>query len=186
MAHGPTSRSFDQRRRRHFPAGRAAALQLKVQVTGARDRGGAGTGRQLFRAGRHRRGLRGQSRRADAQAGDCGVTGVTEKGAYAPVITGPTFVKLGTRAIARRPGLVSIESLMSGAEDSQRVEITGVVRSAQMSETESNLDLTIASAGYRFHAFPKLPSGLEPKTLIGAKVRLRGTPARFSTRPSGG
>src|SRR5271157_5339654 len=106
------------------------------------------------------------------------VSGVTEKGAYAPVITGPTFIKIGTAPLPpARP--VSIDRFMSGAEDSQRVEISGIVRAAQMSETESNLDLAIASAGYRFHAFPRLPPGMDPQRLVGARVRLRGTAGAF-------
>lgn len=106
------------------------------------------------------------------------VSGVTEKGAYAPVITGPTFVKIGTAPLPPARA-VSIDRFMSGAEDSQRVEVSGIVRAAQISETESNLDLAIASGGYRFHAFPKIPPGMDPESLIGARVRLRGTSGAF-------
>jgi signal transduction histidine kinase len=106
------------------------------------------------------------------------VSGVTETGAYAPVITGPTFLKLGTAPLPpARP--VSIDRFMSGAEDSQRVEVSGVVRAAQISGAESNLDLAIASGGYRFHAFPRLPPGMDPQRLVGARVRLRGTAGAF-------
>ncbi|MGP8198998.1 MAG: histidine kinase [Limisphaerales bacterium] len=102
------------------------------------------------------------------------VSGVTDKGEYAPVITKPTFVKLGTAPLPPARS-ISIARFMSGAEDCQRVEVTGVVRAAQMSETEFNLDLAIVSSGYRFHAFPKLPPGMDPQGLVGSKVRLRGT-----------
>jgi signal transduction histidine kinase len=113
------------------------------------------------------------------QAGDVvRVSGVTEKGAYAPVITGPAYVKIGTAPLPLAK-VVSIDRFMSGAEDSQRVEISGIVRAAQISETESNLDLAIASGGYRFHAFPKIPPGMDPQRLIGARVRLRGTAGAF-------
>ena len=106
------------------------------------------------------------------------VSGVTEKGAYAPVITGPTVVKIGTATLPPARA-VSIDRFMSGAEDSQRVEVSGIVRAAQMSETESNLDLAIASGGYRFHAFPKMPLGTDPQRLVGARVRLKGTSGAF-------
>jgi hypothetical protein len=53
------------------------------------------------------------------------------------------------------------------------------VRAAQISETESNLDLGIASGGYRFHAFPKMPLAIDPQRLVGARVRLRGTSGAF-------
>ncbi len=106
------------------------------------------------------------------------VTGVTEKGAYAPVITGPKYAKLGTGPLPPARA-VSIERFMCGAEDSQRVEVSGIVRSIQMSVTESNIDLGIAAGGYRFHAFPKMPLGDDPQRLIGARVRLRGTSGAF-------
>jgi signal transduction histidine kinase len=113
------------------------------------------------------------------QAGDVvRVSGFTEKGDYAPVITGPTYVKIGTAPLPPARA-VSVERFMSGAEDSQRVEISGIVRSAQMSETESNLDLGIAAGGYRFHAFSKMPPGLDAQRLVGARVRLKGTSGAF-------
>lgn len=113
------------------------------------------------------------------QAGDVvRVSGFTEKGAYAPVITGPTYLKVGTAPLPPAQE-VSIERFMSGAEDSQRVEISGIVRSAQMSDTESNLDLGIAAGGYRFHAFPKMALGMEAQGLVGSRVRLRGSAGAF-------
>ena len=111
------------------------------------------------------------------------VSGATTEGAYAPSIMGSNYVKLGCGPLppARR---ISIDRLMSGAEDCQRVEVSGIVRGAQMSETKSNLDLTIASAGYRFHAFPKLPPGTDLKHLVGARVRLKGTAGAFFNLPA--
>ncbi len=106
------------------------------------------------------------------------LTGVTEKGAYAPVITGPKYVKLGTGPLPPARA-VSVDRFMCGAEDSQRVEVSGIVRSIEMSLTESNIDLGIAAGGYRFHAFPKMPLGSDPQRLIGARVRLRGTSGAF-------
>jgi len=113
------------------------------------------------------------------QAGDVvRVSGVTEKGAYAPVITGPTVRKIGTAPLPPAR-VVSIDRFMSGAEDSQRVEISGIVRSVQTSDAESNMNLGIASGGYRFHAFPKMPLGKDSQHLVGARVRLKGTSGAF-------
>ncbi len=106
------------------------------------------------------------------------VFGVTEKGAFAPVITGPTFQKIGTAPLPPARA-VSIDSFVSGTEDSQRVEVSGIVRSAQISETGTNLDLAIASGAHRFHAFPKMSLGIDPQSLVGARVRLRGTSGAF-------
>jgi signal transduction histidine kinase len=104
------------------------------------------------------------------------VSGISYTGAFAPIIGHPTWKKVGTAPLpeARR---VPIEGLMSGSADSQRIEISGIVRAAKITDTGSNFDLVIASAGYRFHAFPHIPRGTDPESLIGATVRLRGTAA---------
>ena len=106
------------------------------------------------------------------------ISGVSHPGAFAPIINNPKWKKLGTAPLPEAR-TVPIEQVMSGGEDSQRVEISGIVRAAQMSGTESNLDLAIASAGYRFHAFPKILPEWIRNGLVGATVRLRGTAAAF-------
>jgi signal transduction histidine kinase len=104
------------------------------------------------------------------------ISGVSHPGAFAPIISQPDWVKVGTAPLPQAK-IVPIEQLMSGSEDSQRIEISGIVRAAQISDTKSNLDLDIASAGYRFHAFPKIIPGVDPQCLVGASVRLKGTAA---------
>jgi signal transduction histidine kinase len=102
------------------------------------------------------------------------VSGASHPGAFAPVITRPKWRKIGT---APMPGarIVPIEQIMFGAEDGQRVEVSGIVRAIQPGK--SNFDLEIASGGYRFHAFPKADPDLDPQKLIGARVRIKGTVA---------
>ncbi|HEX4122060.1 MAG TPA: histidine kinase [Verrucomicrobiae bacterium] len=104
------------------------------------------------------------------------ITGMSYTGAFAPIIGHPKWKKLGAAPLPEAKQ-VPIEVLMSGTEDSQRIETSGIVRAAKITDTKSNLDLDIVSAGYRFHAFPKLPEGLDPQSLIGATVRLKGTAA---------
>src|SRR5258708_7477349 len=59
------------------------------------------------------------------------VQGESEPGAYAPYINKPHWKKLGTAPLPpARP--VSIEQLMSGAEDGQRVEVSGIVRAVSI------------------------------------------------------
>lgn len=106
------------------------------------------------------------------------VSGVTEKGAFAPVITGPTFTKIGTAPLPPAR-VVTIERFMAGAEDSQRVEISGIVRAAHITDTKSNYDLAIASGGHRFYAFTRIPPTVDPQHLVGSRVRLRGTSGAF-------
>ena len=102
------------------------------------------------------------------------VTGVTHPGAYAPIITSASCKKLGTAPLPE-PKKVPIEQIMSGVEDGQRVEIVGIVRAATPGKT--NTDLELSSGGYRLHAFPKTPTGIDPQSLVGARVRIRGTAA---------
>ena len=102
------------------------------------------------------------------------VSGISDPGGYAPIITKPHWKRLGTAPLPEAKP-VTIERLMSGSEDSQRVEISGIVRTAQMSGDRVGIEL--ASGGYRFRAFFPVPPGMDPQTLVGANVLLRGTAA---------
>ena len=102
------------------------------------------------------------------------VSGITHPGGYAPDISRPHWEKLGKASLpAAKP--ISAERLMSGVEDGQRVEVTGIVRSAQKGDTK--LVLEIASGGYRFRAFAPGSLNFDPNSLVGATIRVRGTPA---------
>ncbi len=102
------------------------------------------------------------------------VTGETRPGSYAPVIVNPKAKKIGSAPLPE-PRRVPIERIMSGFEDGQRVEISGVVRAVTPGQT--NCDFEIASGGYRLHVFPKSSTDIDPMTLIGARVRVKGTAA---------
>ncbi len=101
------------------------------------------------------------------------VIGVSRPGAFAPVVRADKVSKLGVAALppARQ---VSIERLMAGVEDCQRVEISGVVRSVGVTATRK-LEADVSLGGYRVRVFPKLPPQVDPQSLIAAKVRVRGT-----------
>jgi signal transduction histidine kinase len=105
------------------------------------------------------------------------VTGFTYPGSYAPTITSPACTKLGTAPLpeARR---APIEQIMSGVEDGQRVEVVGIVRAVTPGPT--NTDIALVSGGYRLHVFPKTPTDIDPLSLIGARVRVKGTAAASS------
>jgi signal transduction histidine kinase len=102
------------------------------------------------------------------------VRGISSPGAFAPVILRPTWEKIGTGPLpAAKP--ISIEQLMSGVEDSQRVQIRGIVRGFRK---EFGLDLLdLVSGGYRFHVFAALAPTVESQSLFGAHVRVSGTAA---------
>jgi signal transduction histidine kinase len=108
------------------------------------------------------------------------VNGATHPGGYAPDIVRPQWEKIGTAPLpAAKP--VSAEQLMSGTEDGQRVEVSGIVRSAQRVDTK--LILELASGGYRFHVFAPGSLNIDPDTLIGATVHVRGTSAATFNAP---
>jgi signal transduction histidine kinase len=107
------------------------------------------------------------------------VSGITYAGAYAPTITAPRVRVKGTAPLpAAKP--VSIEQLMSGAEDSQRIETTGIVRDARVDGSRLAIDL--AAGGYRFRAYATVPADFRFETLVGSQVRIRGTAAEAHNR----
>ena len=107
------------------------------------------------------------------------VSGITYAGAYAPTITAPQVRSLGSAPLPpAKP--VTVEQLMSGAEDSQRVEISGVVRDVRLDGARLAVDL--AAGGYRFRAYVIVPVGFPHEKLIGSQVRIRGTAAEAHNR----
>src|ERR1700722_12359333 len=75
------------------------------------------------------------------------ISGITRAGGYAPCITKPNLEQIGTASLPD-PKPVTIEQLMSGTEDGQRVEISGVLRDARLSGYR--LEIEVVSGGYRF------------------------------------
>ncbi|HTV62440.1 MAG TPA: histidine kinase [Verrucomicrobiae bacterium] len=108
------------------------------------------------------------------------VSGVSFPGGYAPTIAGATWRKIGTAPLPpAKP--VTIEQLMSGTEDSQRIEISGIVRSAWMSE--GVLGIELVSGGYRLRAYVPISPNVDPQSFVGAKVTLNGTAATSFNAP---
>jgi signal transduction histidine kinase len=102
------------------------------------------------------------------------VSGVSRPGSYAPVVSLPQWKKVGTAPLPKaRP--VTIEQLISGAEDGQRIEISGVVRNVRISG--SNLAVELVSGGYRIRAYLPIPSDTNIQALVGTMVRMKGTAA---------
>ena len=103
------------------------------------------------------------------------VTGISGAGAFAPVINGARWTKLGTAPLPpARPA--TIERLMAGSEDGRRIEITGLVRAAYIAPARKLL-VEVSVGSSRIRVFPKLPLHLKLDSLIAAKVTVRGTAA---------
>ncbi|MDB6126236.1 MAG: hypothetical protein JWM35_132 [Verrucomicrobia bacterium] len=101
------------------------------------------------------------------------VSGQTGAGWFAPVIQSTSWKKLGTAPLPPAKQ-VSIERLMAGVEASQRIEISGLVRSVTYVSSQKTM-VEVSVGGYRVRVFPKLPSRLSPRSLVAAKIRARGT-----------
>ncbi len=101
------------------------------------------------------------------------VEGVTGPGGYAPEVVRPKVRVLGRVSFpkARR---VTLETLARGHEDSERVEIEGVVRSVEPTELGNRVELTVATSSGRFRAFLMGISLPASTRLVGARVLLRG------------
>jgi len=100
------------------------------------------------------------------------IDGNTASGPFAPIISRSRWKKLGTAPLPPAQP-VSAEQLMAGVEACQRVEISGIVRSVQVENSRAVLDL--ATGGYRVHVLTRFPPGIDPQSLVAARVRARGT-----------
>ena len=103
------------------------------------------------------------------------VIGVSGPGSFAPVISNAHVTKVGTAPLPPAKQ-ATIERLMAGVEDSQRVEITGLVRAAYFAPTRKLL-VEVSLGAYRIRVFPKLAPHINPESLIAAKVTVRGSAA---------
>ena len=108
------------------------------------------------------------------------VSGLSHAGGFAPDVVSPTWKKVGMAPLPEaRP--VSVERLVSGAEDGRRVEVSGVVRSVRVEGKQ--LALELAGGGYRFRARALASTNVDAQSLVGATVRVRGTAAAsFNSR----
>lgn len=102
------------------------------------------------------------------------VAGVSHPGGFAPDVIKPHWKKIGVAPIPSAKPVTS-DQLMTGTEDSQRIEISGIVRSAQVSGNRINVEM--ASGGYRFHVHLPSSADIDSGSLVGAKVLVRGTAA---------
>ena len=109
------------------------------------------------------------------------ITGVTYPGGYAPIISKPSWKKIGTAPLPKARS-VAIEQLMSGAEDGQRIEISGIVRQARI--YGGLVEIELSSGGYRVPVYAPVPAGMtDAQLLLGAQVDVRGTPATTYNAP---
>ncbi len=108
------------------------------------------------------------------------VEGVSSAGDYAPIVRPSKVLVLGHTNLppARQ---VSLEDLMSGCEDSQWVEVEGVVRAVR-GDQAGGQTLEMASGGIRLTAFLPPLTESKPATRVDSRVRLRGVCSTWFNR----
>ena len=102
------------------------------------------------------------------------LSGVSHPGAFAPIIGSPVWKKIGTAPLPA-PKAVSIDSLEAGLEDSQRIQISGIVRRVSWENRMLVADLAVSR--YRLLVYTQSPPLGSPQSLVGARVTVRGTAA---------
>jgi signal transduction histidine kinase len=101
------------------------------------------------------------------------VTGTSSPGEYAPVVLVDKVNVVGESPLPpAKP--VTYEQLASGTEDSQFVEIAGIVRSVRPVENSQYHQIEIATGGGRLLIFVRELPVQQPEDLLDSTVRVRG------------
>ncbi len=112
------------------------------------------------------------------------IIGVADPGGYAPVIRPTKIQILGKRPLpTAKP--VGIERLLTGSEDSQRVEVQGVIQSVVADPIDGQGRRMIRVRGQRgsFMVLVSPAKRNEPDRMVDAEVRVRGLMmSLFNTR----
>ena len=99
------------------------------------------------------------------------VEGVSDKGDYAPIAKASAIRVLGQTQLPV-PLRVSIDQLFTGLEDSQWIEVSGVVRSSAILDGRHYLNLSMN--GQRIMTYVKDLNASDAAKLINTTIRLRG------------
>jgi signal transduction histidine kinase len=101
------------------------------------------------------------------------VVGTTSPGEYAPIVVPKEINVIGEKPLpAAKP--VNYEQLANGKEDSQFVEISGIVRSVEFDETSQHHLIQIATGGGRLSVYARQLPVASKDELPDSTVRVRG------------
>jgi len=101
------------------------------------------------------------------------VTGYVSEGEYAPVVMVESARVAGSAPLPEAKP-VTYDELASGAEDSQFVEVRGIVHLVRKSETAPYYEIEIVTGGGRLIVFAKNLPVSQPEDLVNSNVRVRG------------
>ena len=99
--------------------------------------------------------------------------GVTDPGGYAPVILPATIRSVGTAPLPL-PQRLPIGRLLSGNDDSQRIEVEGVVQAISPPDRDGLSTLVMVVDGHRCRVRFERGNELTGAALVDAEVRVRG------------
>ena len=99
--------------------------------------------------------------------------GTTSPGEYAPIVV-PKEIRILGEAPLPTPKPVTYQQLASGKEDSQFVEIAGIVRSVEFDEVSEHHLVEIATGGGRLSVFARQLPVESKSDLPDSTVRVRG------------
>lgn len=101
------------------------------------------------------------------------VIGQASPGEYAPIVEPQSVQVIGTAPLPK-PKVVTYEQLASGKEDSQFVEVAGIVRSVHLDEASQHHLIEIATGGGRLSVYARQLPVNQTSELIDSTVRVRG------------
>jgi diguanylate cyclase (GGDEF)-like protein len=108
------------------------------------------------------------------------VRGVTGAGEFAPIVANPTIKVIGRAGLPANPRHDSLTRLVTGAEDTQWVEVEGLIHS--FVEYGHSVILQLAMPGGTATVVMVKEPGANYSALVDAKVRIRANAApRFNT-----
>ena len=101
------------------------------------------------------------------------VTGTCSPGEYAPVVVVDKIQAVGEAPLPA-PKVVNFQQLASGVEDSQFIEINGIVRSVRRLVESQYYLIEIATGGGRLLVYASQLPVQQPNDLLDSTVRVRG------------
>ncbi len=101
------------------------------------------------------------------------IEGVTSPGEYAPVII-PGSIKVIGEANLPDAKPVTGQQLVSGQEDSQFVQVRGIVRSVSFDQATRQYWIDVVTDGERFSAYARQIPTKQPEELVDSVVKVQG------------
>jgi hypothetical protein len=109
------------------------------------------------------------------------IEGVTSQGAYAPIII-PNSIKVVGEGNLPEAKPVSGQDVLSGQEDSQFVQVRGIVRSVIFDQGTKHYWVALVVDGERFTAFVRQLPTKQPEELVDSVVKVQGVTVTLFNR----